>query len=207
MGTLDWLNRNGSPDSTAIQVLFTQQQQQQEQQQQHPDSSSSVQSGKQGSSASLSSSQSSHSPGIDTRRTTMVAHLHPRSRSTMSLFSGCLAICFAVVTAPHILPCPVDKTQLADSAASPDGEPRRRRRRKQSAAPLDSDRSDDDDTTNINDMGRPKRECPVPKPSGLIGQVMGFKPTEQRQNPTIIIQTLRDRHNAQDTESSSDKSL
>ena len=153
----------------------------------------------------VSQSRSGHDK--DTGQSTMVAHLHPRSRSTMSLFSGCLAICFAVVAAPHVLPCPVDKTQLADSAASADGEPRRRRRRKQSAAPLESDPSDEDDTTNINDMGRPKRECPVPKPSGLIGQVMGFKPSEQRQNPTIIIQTLRDRHNTQNTDSSSDKSL
>jgi cytochrome c oxidase assembly factor 2 len=146
-----------------------------------------------------------HRHDSDTSQFTMVAHLHPRSRSTMSLFSGCLAICFAVVAAPHVLPCPVDKTQLADSASS-DGEPRRRRRRKQSAPPPDSDQKDDDDMNNINDMGRPKRECPVPKPSGLIGQVMGFKPHEQRQNPTIIIQTLRDRHNSQDAESS-DKSL
>ncbi|KAG9549642.1 hypothetical protein KCU77_g6116, partial [Aureobasidium melanogenum] len=135
----------------------------------------------------------------------MVAHLHPRSRSTMSLFSGCLAICFAVVAAPHVLPCPVDKTQLADSA-SPDGEPRRRRRRKQSAPSPDSDQQDDNDMSSLSDMDRPKRECPVPKPSGLIGQVMGFKPQEQRQNPTIIIQTLRDRHARQDAESG-DKSL
>ena len=42
--------------------------QQQQQQQQRPDSSSSVQSGKQGSSASLSPSQSFHSCGIDTTR-------------------------------------------------------------------------------------------------------------------------------------------
>ncbi|KAI4718536.1 hypothetical protein E4T48_05251 [Aureobasidium sp. EXF-10727] len=129
----------------------------------------------------------------------MVAHLHPRSRSTMSLFSGCLAICFAVVAAPHVLPCPVDKTQLADSASA-DGEPRRRRRRKQSLPAPDSDQQDD------SDMARPKRECPVPKPSGLIGQVMGFKPQDQRQNPTIIIQTLRDRHARQDSDST-DKSL
>jgi cytochrome c oxidase assembly factor 2 len=135
----------------------------------------------------------------------MVAHLHPRSRSTMSLFSGCLAICFAVVAAPHVLPCPVDKTQLADSA-SPDGEPRRRRRRKQSTPPPNSDRQDENDMNDINAMARPKRECPVPKPSGLIGQVMGFKPQEQRQNPTIIIQTLRDRHSTRDADSS-DKSL
>ncbi|KAK6001018.1 hypothetical protein QM012_003101 [Aureobasidium pullulans] len=123
----------------------------------------------------------------------------------MSLFSGCLAICFAVVAAPHVLPCPVDKTQLADSASS-DGEPKRRRRRKQSNPAPESDQQDDNDMGSFGDMHRPKRECPVPKPSGLIGQVMGFKPQEQRQNPTIIIQTLRDRHTRQDTESS-DKSL
>ncbi|TIA04218.1 hypothetical protein D6C82_01152 [Aureobasidium pullulans] len=133
---------------------------------------------------------------------TMVAHLHPRSRSTMSLFSGCLAICFAVVAAPHVLPCPVDKTQLNDSPPA-DGEPRRRRRRKQAAPSPDSDLQNDNDMSQLD---RPKRECPVPKPSGLIGQVMGFKPQEQRQNPTVIIQTLRERHARQDS-GSSDKSV
>lgn len=120
----------------------------------------------------------------------------------MSLFSGCLAICFAVVAAPHVLPCPVDKTQLNDSPPA-DGEPRRRRRRKQAAPSPDSDLQNDNDMSQLD---RPKRECPVPKPSGLIGQVMGFKPQEQRQNPTVIIQTLRERHARQDS-GSSDKSV
>ena len=56
---------------------FVQQQQQQQQQHQRPDSSSSVQSGKQGSSSSLSPSQSFHSRGIGTTRTLVNSQWSP----------------------------------------------------------------------------------------------------------------------------------
>lgn len=40
----------------------------------------------------------------------------------------------------------------------------------------------------------PKRECPVPKPRGLIGQVMGFGHGEEKSGPTtVVVQRLRDR--------------
>lgn len=56
-------------------------------------------------------------------------------------------------------------------------------------------------------MGRHKRECPVPKPTGLIGQVMGFQPQEQRQKPTVIVQSLRERHAKDNNPESNDKPL
>lgn len=70
----------------------------------------------------------------------------------------------------------------------PDGTPQRRRRRRkcvgkdgEQAEP--SSRSEDMDDTS--DRGRmmlsrapmPKRECPVPKPGGLVGEILGFKPS------------------------------
>ncbi|KAH8728587.1 hypothetical protein GQ44DRAFT_674905 [Phaeosphaeriaceae sp. PMI808] len=83
----------------------------------------------------------------------MPPHLHPRSRMTTSLFTTTLMISFLVVAAPHLLPCPVDPRTFADSA-DPTSEARRARRREKLA---------------------PKRECPVPKPGGLMGQVLGWK--------------------------------
>ncbi|KAF2032468.1 hypothetical protein EK21DRAFT_39963, partial [Setomelanomma holmii] len=85
-------------------------------------------------------------------------------------------VSFLVVAAPHLIPCPVDPRTLADSA-DPTGENRRRRRR----------RLTEDDTCNdvlseerrkqklFEEKLSPKRECPVPKPGGLIGQVLGLK--------------------------------
>lgn len=130
----------------------------------------------------------------------MVAHLHPRSRSTLSLFTACLTVSFLVVGAPHILPCPVDRRNLSDSAPidPATGEPRRRRRRK-STTP-------DQETEGVSSVGQNitaedfeglegKRECPVPKPRGLIGQVMGFGRGEEEKRPstTVVVQSLRDK--------------
>jgi cytochrome c oxidase assembly factor 2 len=95
---------------------------------------------------------------------------------TTSLFTTTLMVSFLVVAAPHIIPCPVDPRTLADS---PDltGQNRRRRRR----------RTPEEETCNeimseermrkiqLEEKLNPKRECPVPKPGGLIGQVLGLK--------------------------------
>ena len=85
-------------------------------------------------------------------------------------------VSFFVVAAPHLIPCPVDPRTLADSA-DPTGENRRRRRRK-----LPEDETCNDIMSEERRRGRqleeklaPKRECPVPKPGGLIGQVLGLK--------------------------------
>ncbi|KAH7068954.1 hypothetical protein BKA63DRAFT_98449 [Paraphoma chrysanthemicola] len=117
----------------------------------------------------------------------MPPHLHPRSRMTTSLFTTTLMVSFLVVAAPHLIPCPVDPRTLADSP-DPTGENRRRRRR----------RLPEDETCNdvmgeerrkrklLEEKLSPKRECPVPKPGGLIGQVLGLKDkTEDDERPSI----------------------
>jgi cytochrome c oxidase assembly factor 2 len=99
---------------------------------------------------------------------------------TMSLFTTTLAFSFLVVATPHILPCPVDTRALADSA-DPEaltGKKRRRRRR-----PVDENEETCNQVmseerrkkTDAEQWATPKRECPVPKPGGLIGQVLGMK--------------------------------
>lgn len=109
----------------------------------------------------------------------MPPHLHPRSRMTTSLFTTTLMISFLVVATPHILPCPVDPRTLTDSE-NPDalsGEPRRRRRRKIPRDETCNDAMSEErrKQRQADEWAVPKRECPVPKPGGLIGQVLGIK--------------------------------
>jgi cytochrome c oxidase assembly factor 2 len=119
----------------------------------------------------------------------------------MSLFSGCLAICFAVVTLPHLFPCPVDKTQFNDSPSASEEEPTRRRRRRKQLPQQAASEAETEVEDTMMGLQRPKRECPVPKPSGLIAQVMGFsRPLQEelekkkKQMPSVVVvQTLRER--------------
>lgn len=106
----------------------------------------------------------------------MPPHLHPRSRMTTSLFTTTLMVSFLVVAAPHVLPCPVDPRTLAD-AADPTGENRRRRRRRLAEDETCNDVMSEERMRRkqLEEKLSPKRECPVPKPGGLIGQVLGLK--------------------------------
>lgn len=108
----------------------------------------------------------------------MPPHLHPRSRMTTSLFTTTLMVSFLVVATPHILPCPVDPRARTDSAA-PDalsGQPRRRRRRVPTEESYNVGMTEERHKMKDRDeWATPKRECPVPKPGGLIGQVLGLK--------------------------------
>lgn len=36
-----------------------------------------------------------------------------------------------------------------------------------------------------------KRECPVPKPGGIVGQVMGFKEHENQRPSQVIVKELQ----------------
>lgn len=45
----------------------------------------------------------------------MPPHLHPRSRSTLSLFTATLGVSFVVVGLPHLFPCPAPRRTFADS--------------------------------------------------------------------------------------------
>ncbi|KAI1739429.1 hypothetical protein F4680DRAFT_146896 [Xylaria scruposa] len=120
----------------------------------------------------------------------MPPHLHPRSRMTSSLFATTVAASFLVVGLPHILPCPAPRVAYAD-AASADGNRRRARRRSpqqttevkdgiaQFESVGDSGSSRSEGAAGMSAMAstapRGKRECPVPKPGGVIGEIIGFK--------------------------------
>ncbi|KAF1350522.1 hypothetical protein EJ07DRAFT_34602, partial [Lizonia empirigonia] len=99
-------------------------------------------------------------------------HMHPRSRMTASLFTTTLMVSFLVVAAPHLIPCPVDPRTLNDSA-----DPIRRRRRRRTPEPDDDSTDlmgDEARTKRVVDKLTPKRECPIPKPGGLVGHVLGM---------------------------------
>jgi cytochrome c oxidase assembly factor 2 len=84
----------------------------------------------------------------------MPPHLHPHSRLTTSLFTTTLVASFLVVGMPHIIPCPAPRTDFAEGEMN--GEKRRRRKGIVKGAP------------------EKRRECPEPKPKGLVGEVLGF---------------------------------
>ncbi|KAI1409112.1 hypothetical protein F5Y13DRAFT_170713 [Hypoxylon sp. FL1857] len=114
----------------------------------------------------------------------MPPHLHPRSRMTSSLFATTVAASFFVVALPHILPCPAPRVAYADSEKAADGTRRRRRRKPEPAVVKDGiaqfeSPSEDFERTTAETRGdatraRRERECPVPKPGGVIGELMGF---------------------------------
>ncbi|KAI1143033.1 hypothetical protein F5Y05DRAFT_140075 [Hypoxylon sp. FL0543] len=115
----------------------------------------------------------------------MPPHLHPRSRMTSSLFATTVAASFFVVALPHILPCPAPRVAYADSEKAADGTRRRRRRKPEPAVVKDGivqfESSSEDferipsETRGAATRARRERECPVPKPPGVIGELMGFK--------------------------------
>jgi cytochrome c oxidase assembly factor 2 len=104
----------------------------------------------------------------------MPPHMHPRSRMTASLFTTTLMVSFLVVAAPHLIPCPVDPRTLNDSA-----DPTRRRRRRKPVEAQEGESQDGDALEQqrrmmLEERMNPKRECPIPKPGGLVGQVLGM---------------------------------
>jgi cytochrome c oxidase assembly factor 2 len=118
----------------------------------------------------------------------MPSHLHPRSRLTSSLFATTLVASFLVVGLPHVLPCPAPRIAYADGEMNADGTARRRRRRKcvniaetskessNETKIIEEAFTDDEDIAGEQTRGnRARRECPVPKPSGIVGQILGFK--------------------------------
>jgi cytochrome c oxidase assembly factor 2 len=115
----------------------------------------------------------------------------------MSLFTTTLAVSFLVVATPHLLPCPVDPRTLADSQ-DPDalsGQPRRRRRRILKEETCNDTMSEERrKMKEAEEWATPKRECPVPKPGGLIGQVLGLKKAEEEEEqPSVTTQIQRAR--------------
>ena len=128
-------------------------------------------------------------------------YLHPRSRTTGTLFTTTLAVSFLVVALPHLLPCPVDRRQFADSYETPDGRIMRRKR-KCNSDEVPQTIEMEDSTTNGN--GRPKRECPLPKPGGLMGQMMGFKEQTPPAQPTQVVVQSLDKRTLRQSQSGAD---
>ena len=122
--------------------------------------------------------------------------LHPRSRSTSTLFTTTLAVSFLVVGLPHLLPCPVDRRQFADSVEGADGKLRRRKKRDEMTGEDSAVRSLQ--SQQVDETGRKKRECPVPKPSGLVGQMMGFEQKEKDKPMEVVIRSVRSRNGRPD---------
>ncbi|MCJ1300484.1 hypothetical protein MMC08_003281 [Hypocenomyce scalaris] len=117
----------------------------------------------------------------------MAPHLHPRSRVTTSLFGTTLLVSFLVVGMPHLFPCPAPRTQFADVEITEDGR-RRRRRRSATAAEADEGAVAEEAPSEMVDEGqllaRKAHECPVPKPGGIIGEVLGFKKDDRDPAPS-----------------------
>ncbi|KAJ5101773.1 hypothetical protein NUU61_003995 [Penicillium alfredii] len=134
----------------------------------------------------------------------MPPHLHPRSRSTTSLFAGTLLASLLVVGMPHVFPCPAPRRTFADSEMmiTADGQqvPRVRRRRRKDVDrevesnhpnhPTPSGAVDEEVSTFLQmeeeaeKLAHIGRECPVPKPKGILGELLGFRNAggaEQRQ--------------------------
>ena len=125
----------------------------------------------------------------------MPPHLHPRSRSTTSLFATTLLASLLVVGLPHVFPCPAPRRTLADSEmmTTADGQQiqRIKRRRRKDAEMLDPEptvppyptttQSPDEEVSTFFQMeaeaeklAHIRRECPVPKPSEFLGDLLGF---------------------------------
>ncbi|OJD19116.1 hypothetical protein AJ78_00902 [Emergomyces pasteurianus Ep9510] len=140
----------------------------------------------------------------------MPPHLHPRSRSTVSLFTLTLMSSLVIVGIPHLFPCPVPRHAFADSEmiTSADGQQRlARKRRRKPVEPQQPLGASEGNLTDVNTgtsttpaarlnsqqghldeevmkfrgmeeearhLANVKRECPVPKPGGVVGQLLGF---------------------------------
>ncbi|KAJ5677988.1 uncharacterized protein N7477_003621 [Penicillium maclennaniae] len=134
----------------------------------------------------------------------MPPHLHPRSRSTTGLFAGTLLASLLVVGIPHVFPCPSPRRTFADSEMiiTADGQqvPRIRRRRRKDVEmgadapppdqPTPSGSTDEEVSTffqmeeEAEKLAQVGHECPVPKPKGVLGQLLGFRdaPSQQPQS-------------------------
>lgn len=122
----------------------------------------------------------------------MPPHLHPKSRSTSSLFAATLLASLGVVGLPHLFPCPAPRRTLADSEmiTTADGQTIQRVRRRvrkdvdspvQADGPLRTQPATDDDVSTFlqleeesKRLSQTGRECPVPKPTGALGELLGF---------------------------------
>lgn len=106
---------------------------------------------------------------------------------TSSLFATTMLASFVVVGLPHILPCPAPRVTYADGEIVEDENGRRRRKRRvqQQSQEVQGGVVQLNNITRADLVGhegnRGKRECPVPKPGGKVGELLGFKQTSKPQ--------------------------
>ncbi|KAJ9138831.1 hypothetical protein NKR23_g8188 [Pleurostoma richardsiae] len=112
-------------------------------------------------------------------------HLHPRSRMTSSLFATTVAASFFVVALPHVLPCPAPRVAFADGEMIDPSSGKRRRRRKPHTAEVKDGIVQFDNVGEEDELvrarERTKRECPVPKPGGVVGELLGFQKSKDEE--------------------------
>ncbi len=132
----------------------------------------------------------------------MPPHLHPRSAATSTLFAGTLLASFIVVGIPHVFPCPRPRRSYADSqrvqldengnpiTTVTDAQPQQKELNSsdvKAAKGVTRSRSRDmeDEAALFQQLKeeaelveKQARECPVPKPSGYIGRLLGFEKSQ-----------------------------
>lgn len=100
---------------------------------------------------------------------------------TSSLFATTVVASFFVVALPHVLPCPAPRVTYADGEM-PDGSARRRRRRRPEIMTESKDGvvqfGENTDAEHLHRPGR-RRECPVPKPGGVVGELLSFRKSKE----------------------------
>ncbi|KAL9023750.1 MAG: hypothetical protein Q9180_008118, partial [Flavoplaca navasiana] len=96
---------------------------------------------------------------------------------------------------PHIIPCPAPRTQFAEYEITEDG--RQRRRRKPSTKGSDTNNDPEmriQGDTPVQTMAEHEQEvlrkkaheCPVPKPGGRIGEMLGFPKKDEMSKPSRV---------------------
>lgn len=106
---------------------------------------------------------------------------------TSSLFATTMLASFLVVGLPHVLPCPAPRVTYADGEIVEDENGRRRRRRRvqQQSQEVQGGVVQFNNITQADlvdhEGNRSKRECPVPKPGGKVGELLGFKQSSKPQ--------------------------
>ena len=139
----------------------------------------------------------------------MPPHLHPRSAATSTLFAGTLLASFIVVGIPHIFPCPVPRRNYADTerqAVDKDGKPMANQKLNQKQLPtrtVQASQTEVEKSRTLQNeadlfrqlqqeaemLEKEARECPVPKPKGVIGKILGFDTRQQEPVPQQKIDT------------------
>lgn len=129
----------------------------------------------------------------------MPPHLHPRSLTTTSLLGTTLLVSFLVVGMPHIIPCPAPRLAFAEGeqiSISEEGRRRRRRRRRKDDQGQEDSISEEENVKLLDQRQesiKKARECPVPKPMGIIGSLLGSGKGEEEDAipPKVRVETRK----------------